>query len=351
MLVSSPTRADGSGVLVWCSVSKSRDLYCISWRTMQAVHDLSGIITDELRRCAVPRADRERHMSHRVGNLYVVATPIGNLEDISLRARRILGEVDLVAAEDTRHSGKLLQHLGVHARMAALHQHNESAQTRELIAQLLSGKNIALISDAGTPLLSDPGFELVRTARETNIPVYAVPGPSAVIAALSVAGMPADRFVFEGFLPHKSAARRKVLARFLHESHTVVCYESSHRIAAALKDIMECLGNERPLGIARELTKLHEQVVTGTAAELSAWLAADADRGLGEFVLLIGGVAEASDPDRVNVTVDELLGALLNAVTVSEAARVAAGLSGLKKNALYERALQLAASRSPDGPA
>lgn len=290
-------------------------------------------------------------MSHRTGNLYVVATPIGNLEDISARACRILGEVDLIAAEDTRHSGKLLQHLGIHARMVALHQHNESAQTQELVTQLQHGKNIALISDAGTPLLSDPGFELVRAARGAGVPVYAVPGPSALIAALSVAGIPADRFVFEGFLPYKSAARRKVLGHFLRESRTVVCYESSHRIEAALQDVLVCLGADRQLGIARELTKLHEQVVTGTAAELNAWLQADPDRRLGEFVLLIGGVEEERDPDRVNVTVDELLRALLNAMSVSEAARVAAGLSGLKKNALYERALQLSSSGPPGGTA
>lgn len=290
-------------------------------------------------------------MSQRGGHLYVVATPIGNLEDLSARARRILGEVDLIAAEDTRHSGKLLLHLGIHAHMVALHQHNESAQTRELLALLQRGKNIALVSDAGTPLLSDPGYELVRAARMAGMPVYTVPGPSALVAALSVAGLPADRFVFEGFLPHKSVARRKVLEGFLHESRTVVCYESSHRIAGALEDAVAILGPERRLAIARELTKVHEQVVTGTAVELRGWLAADTDHGLGEFVLLIAGVPQARDPDRINVTVDELLRALLNAMTVSEAARVAAGLSGLKKNALYERALQLHGQKPQGGVA
>jgi 16S rRNA (cytidine1402-2'-O)-methyltransferase len=284
-------------------------------------------------------------MSHSAGHLYVVATPIGNLEDLSARARRILGEVDLIAAEDTRHSGKLLQHLGIHTRLRSLHQHNESEQTRELLELLQRGRNIALISDAGTPLLSDPGFELVRAAREAGLSVLAVPGPSALVAALSVAGLPADRFVFEGFLPHKSVARRKVLEGFLHESRTVVCYESSHRIAEALEDAVIALGPERRLGIARELTKIHEQVVTGTTAELRDWLAADPNRSLGEFVLLIAGVPEERDPDRVNVTVDELLTALLGSLSVSEAARVAAGLSGLKKNALYERALQLRATK------
>lgn len=284
-------------------------------------------------------------MSRPAGHLYVVATPIGNLEDLSARARRILGAVDLVAAEDTRHSGRLLQHLGIHTRMLSLHQHNESAQTKELLELLQRGQNIALISDAGTPLLSDPGFELVRAARTAGLPVYAVPGPCAAVAALSVAGLPVDRFVFEGFLPHKSAARCKVLESFQHETRTVVCYESSHRIAEALNDVITVLGPERRLGLARELTKIHEQVVTGTAAELRDWLAADPDRSLGEFVLLIAGVPEEHDPDRVNVTVDALLAALLGAMSVSEAARVAAGLSGLKKNALYERALQLQALR------
>jgi 16S rRNA (cytidine1402-2'-O)-methyltransferase len=280
-------------------------------------------------------------MSHPAGHLYVVATPIGNLEDLSARARRILGEVDLIAAEDTRHSGKLLQHLGIHKRMVSLHQHNESAQTRELLDQLQRGQNIALISDAGTPLLSDPGFELVRAARAAGLPVYTVPGPSALVAALSVAGLPADRFVFEGFLPHKSSARRKVLEGFARENRTVVCYESSHRIAEALEDVIAALGSERRLGLARELTKIHEQVVTGTATELRDWLAIDPDRSLGEFVLLIAGVPEEQDADKVTVTVDELLTALLNSMSVKEAARVAAGLSGLKKNTLYDRALHL----------
>jgi 16S rRNA (cytidine1402-2'-O)-methyltransferase len=285
-------------------------------------------------------------MSHPAGHLYVVATPIGNLEDLSARAQRILGQVDLIAAEDTRHSSKLLQHIGVHKRLVSLHQHNESAQTHELLDLLRRGQDIALISDAGTPLLSDPGFELVRAARAAGLPVYAVPGPSALVAALSVAGLPADRFVFEGFLPHKSVARRKVLQGFLQEPRTVVCYESSHRIAEALDDVIAALGADRRLGLARELTKIHEQVVSGTAAELRDWLGADPNHSLGEFVLLIAGVAQGRDPDRVSVTVDELLATLLESMGVSEAARVAAGLSGLKKNALYERALALHSSRA-----
>jgi 16S rRNA (cytidine1402-2'-O)-methyltransferase len=284
-------------------------------------------------------------MSRPSGHLYVVATPIGNLEDLSPRARRILAEADLIAAEDTRHSGKLLQHLGIRTRILSLHQHNESAQTRELLELLRHGQDIALISDAGTPLLSDPGFELVRAARAEGLPVYAVPGPSALVAALSVAGLPADRFVFEGFLPQKSAARCKVLAGFLRESRTAVCYESSHRIAECLADVSTVLGPERRIGLARELTKIHEQVVSGTVSEVRDWLAADLNRSLGEFVLLIAGVPEERNPDQVTVTVDELLKALLGAMSVSEAARVAAGLSGLKKNALYERALQLQAAR------
>lgn len=284
-------------------------------------------------------------MNKPAGHLYVVATPIGNLEDLSPRARRILGEVDLIAAEDTRHSGRLLQHLGIHTRMLSLHQHNESAQTRELLDQLQRGQNIALISDAGTPLLSDPGFELVRAARAAGLPVYAVPGPSALVAALSITGLPADRFVFEGFLPHKSVARRKVLESFARETRTVVCYESSHRIAESLDDVIAALGAERRVAVARELTKIHEQVASGTAAELRDWLATDPNHSLGEFVLLIAGVEDERDPDQVTVTVDALLTALLGHMSVSEAARVAAGLSGLKKNALYERALQLSFSR------
>jgi 16S rRNA (cytidine1402-2'-O)-methyltransferase len=286
-------------------------------------------------------------MSHSSGHLYVVATPIGNLEDLSPRARRVLAEVNLIAAEDTRHTGKLLQHFGIDTPMRALHQHNEATETHELLERLQHGESLALVSDAGTPLLSDPGFALVRAARERGIDVYAVPGPSALVAALSVAGLPADRFVFEGFLPHKPAARRKVLEGFLHETRTVICYESSHRIAECLEDLVAVLGPGRQLGLARELTKIHEQVVVRSAAELRDWLAADPDRSLGEFVLLIAGMPEQRDPDQVTVTVDELLGALLGSMGVSEAARVAAGLSGLKKNALYERALQLQGQRKP----
>ncbi len=282
-------------------------------------------------------------MSHPSGCLYVVATPIGNLEDLSARARRILGEVDLIAAEDTRHSARLLQHLGLGTRMLSLHQHNESAQTAELLERLQRGQRIALISDAGTPLLSDPGFELVRAARAAGLPVFAVPGPSALVAALSVAGLPADRFVFEGFLPHKTVARRRVLEGLARETRTVVCYESSHRIAEALQDVMAVLGSERRIALARELTKIHEQVVAGTALEVRDWLAADANHSLGEFVLLIAAAPQEREPERISVTVDELLRALLGAMGVSEAARVAAGLSGLKKNALYERALRLQA--------
>lgn len=280
-------------------------------------------------------------MSHPAGSLYVVATPIGNLEDLSPRAQRILAEADLIAAEDTRHTGRLLQHFAIATPMRSLHQHNEATETRELLERLRRGESIALVSDAGTPLLSDPGFELVRGARAAGFPVHAIAGPSALVAALSVAGLPADRFVFEGFLPMKSAARRKVLESFVRESRTVVCFESSHRIEETLDDCAAVFDTERRIGIARELTKIHEEVRTGTIAELRDWLAADAHRKLGEFVLMIAGVRQNDDPDQVTVSVDNLLKALLGAMSVSEVARVAAQLSGLKKNALYERALQL----------
>jgi 16S rRNA (cytidine1402-2'-O)-methyltransferase len=284
-------------------------------------------------------------MKGRTGRLYVVATPIGNLEDMSPRACRILAEVKLIAAEDTRHSGRLLQHIGVTTPMIALHQHNEDTQSRQLLQRLQDGEDIALISDAGTPLLSDPGFDLVRGAREAGIPVYAVPGPSALTAALSVAGLPVDRFVFEGFLPAKSVARQKTLDEFLHETRTVVCYESSHRIHETLADIVAVFGADRRIGIARELTKLHEELVVDSAAKIREWLDADPDRGRGEFVLMIAGVPSRGEVQSVVVGVDDLLTALLDSVPVSEASKLAARISGLKKNALYERALQLQADK------
>ncbi len=274
------------------------------------------------------------------GTLYVVATPIGNLEDMTPRAIRILSEVDLIAAEDTRHSGKLLKHFGIEAKTEALHEHNERSQVPRLIEILQAGKSIAFITDAGTPLVSDPGFHLVRSARQAGLSVIPVPGACAAIAALSAAGLPSDRFVFEGFPPAKSAARRAVLEKLREEARTLIFYESPHRILESLKEMTEIFGPGREAVLARELTKQFETVRSGTLAELSEWVSRDPHQQLGEFVILIHGVPRA-EREAVDEEAERVLRILLEELPVSQAAALAAKITGLKKNRLYEYALSL----------
>lgn len=278
------------------------------------------------------------------GTLYVVATPIGNLEDMTPRAIRILSEVDLIAAEDTRHSGKLLKHFGIEAKTEALHEHNERSQVPRLIEILQAGKSIAFITDAGTPLVSDPGFHLVRSARQVGLTVIPVPGACAAIAALSVAGLPSDRFVFEGFPPAKSAARRAVFEKLREETRTLIFYESPHRIRESLGEMTEIFGPEREAVLARELTKQFETVHDGTLRELSEWVGRDPHQQLGEFVILIHGVPRA-EREAVDEEAERVLGILLEELPVSQAAALAAKITGLKKNKLYEFALSLKAGR------
>ncbi len=218
------------------------------------------------------------------GILYLVATPIGNLEDITLRALRILKEADLVAAEDTRHSSKLFRHFGIETPLTSFFEHNEAEKGEQLLTALREGRAVALISDAGTPAIADPGFILVRRCREEGIPVIAVPGPSAVITALSSSGLPTDRFAFEGFLPSRPAARRKILNALAGESRTLIFYETPHRLLSALRDMSEIFGEERLVAVARELTKLHEELFLGTAGEALEHFGKDKIRG--EIVLL-----------------------------------------------------------------
>ncbi len=283
-------------------------------------------------------------MSHtasiNAGTLYVVATPIGNLEDMAPRAARILSEVDLIAAEDTRHSGKLLKHFGIGTKTEALHEHNERSQVPKLIEFLRGGKSIAFITDAGTPLVSDPGFHLVRAARQAGIAVTPVPGACAAIAALSAAGLPSDRFVFEGFPPAKSAARRAVFEKLHEEARTLIFYESPHRILDSLKDMVEIFGLEREAVLARELTKQFETVRGGTLAQLSEWVKRDPHQQLGEFVILIHGVPRA-ERETVDADAERILKILLEELPVSQAAALAARITGLKKNRLYDFALAL----------
>lgn len=285
--------------------------------------------------------------------LWVVATPIGNLEDLSPRAQRILGEVDLVVCEDTRRTGRLLAAFGIEARLAPLHEHNETRETPGLVARLQAGESIALVSDAGTPLLSDPGFRLVRAAADAGLAVCAVPGPSAITAALSVAGLPTDRFAFEGFLPARGAARRARLKDLAAEPRTLVLFEAGNRVATLLAEATELMGPERPAAVGRELTKLHETVYRGGLAELAERLAADPDAARGEAVVVIGGAALAEPAGGDQALLARLLPELLEALPPSRAVRIAAKLTGVPRQQAYALALKLgapgAASKDPPG--
>lgn len=274
-------------------------------------------------------------MSIKVGTLYVVATPIGNLADMSARALEVLRSVDKVAAEDTRHSGRLLQHFGIKVPCVACHDHNEREISPRLVEALQAGQTIALLSDAGTPLISDPGFVLVRAAREAGIRVVPVPGPNAAIAALSVAGIPAERFAFEGFLPAKSAARRARLEQLKHDARALVFYESSHRIAATVADMRDILGAQRPAAIARELTKVHEQVHSANLAELDTWLAADPNHERGEFVVIVAAAPQQSETEEGL----RVLTILLDELPVKQAVALTAKLTGANRNELYDFAI------------
>ncbi len=273
------------------------------------------------------------------GTLFVVATPIGNLEDLSPRTRQTLAEVDLVAAEDTRHTGRLLSHLGVKTRQIALHEHNEVRAVAVVIEQLKHGKSVALVSDAGTPLVSDPGYRLVRAAHENGIKVTPVPGPSAVTAALSICGLPTDRFAFEGFPPAKKAARRKWLQARAADERTLVFFEAVHRIAATLADMVDAFGADREAFLGRELTKLHEQCVVGSLGELLDDVGGGTIASKGEFVVAVRG---ASGPAGSSLEVDRLLAELLQLVPARQAAAIAARITGGRRNALYERILEKA---------
>lgn len=280
-------------------------------------------------------------MSCAAGVLYVVATPLGNLGDITYRAVEVLKTVDLVTAEDTRHSRKLLGHYGIQTPMVSLHTHNEQEQTTHLIELLGQGKKIALISDAGTPLISDPGFVLVREVHKQGGRVIPIPGPSAVIAALSVAGLPTDRFVFEGFLPSKAVARSTYLQALCEEPRTLVFYEAPHRILETLSAMVNVFGAQRDAVLVRELTKTYETVCAKPMGELRDWVAEHAEQQLGEIVLLVQGTTTAVSQTRCEINVDTLLTQLLAHVSVKTAAQVTAAITGLGKNTLYDRALQL----------
>ena len=284
-------------------------------------------------RVAEPAAPQE------AGALYVAATPIGNLGDVSTRLKAVLESAGRVAAEDTRRTGRLLKALGVRAAMISLHAHNERGRISQLLRRMLAGEDIVLISDAGTPGISDPGMRLVREARRSGVRVTPVPGPCAAVAALSVAGFPAGRFHFEGFLPARSAARRARLEELKSFPDTLVFYEAVHRLAAALGDLREILGAERKAFLARELTKLHESAYGNDLGELAAALASGSIAAKGEFTLVVGG-SEAAGSDGGGL--DEVLIKLLEELPASQAARLGAAITGCPRRRAYRRALELA---------
>lgn len=273
-----------------------------------------------------------------LGKLYVIATPIGNLKDITFRALETLRSVDLIAAEDTRHSQKLLQHFTITLPCISLHQHNEQQRAQQLLAHLQQGRSIALISDAGTPLISDPGAKLLQYLYQYNVPIIPIPGPSALIAALSVAGFPAEQFVFAGFLPAQKSARLKQLQRYREETRTWVIYEAPHRIADLLADMASILGKERLIVIAKELTKQFETIYRATIGQAIDWLELDAHHAKGEFVIVVSGNA----PETHQAVPDEakrLLKLLLSELPLKRAAALTARFTGVSKNALYQLGL------------
>ncbi|KTC60628.1 16S rRNA (cytidine(1402)-2'-O)-methyltransferase [Pseudomonas savastanoi] len=274
------------------------------------------------------------------GSLYVVATPIGNLDDMSVRALKVLREVTLIAAEDTRHSARLMQHFGISTPLAACHEHNERDEGSRFITRLLAGDDVALISDAGTPLISDPGYHLVRQARAAGVPVVPVPGACALIAALSAAGLPSDRFIFEGFLPAKAAGRKAKLERVKEEPRTLIYYEAPHRILECLQDMEQVFGADRQALLAREITKTFETLKGLPLGELRAFVEADSNQQRGECVVLIAGWTPPEDEDVIGEEARRILDLLLAEMPLKRAAALAAEITGVRKNLLYQVALE-----------
>ncbi|RUO80091.1 16S rRNA (cytidine(1402)-2'-O)-methyltransferase [Idiomarina tyrosinivorans] len=274
------------------------------------------------------------------GILYLVPTPIGNIDDITERAKQVLASVDLIAAEDTRHSQTLLRHLGIERKLVSIHEHNEQQKVAWVLEQLQQGHNIALISDAGTPLISDPGFIVVRECRAKGFNVTALPGACALTVALSASGLATDRFCFEGFLPAKSGQRRKTLQSLLNEPRTMIFYESPHRIVASLEDLAAEFGNERQMVMGRELTKQFETYLTGSIAEVIAQVNADSNQQRGEIVLLVAGCPNKSDDDAPSAEVIATLNVLREELPLKKAAALTAKIHGARKNTLYQWAIE-----------
>ncbi|MEM7281065.1 MAG: 16S rRNA (cytidine(1402)-2'-O)-methyltransferase [Pseudomonadota bacterium] len=284
-------------------------------------------------------------MSNRIGCLYVVATPIGNLSDVSQRAIVTLESVDLIAAEDTRHTLKLLNHLGIETPLTSLHDHNERQKFTNLLKRLQQGKDIALVSDAGTPLISDPGYFLVSNAIAEGISVLPIPGPTAAITALSVSGLATDRFVFLGFLPQKSAARQTLLDSVKNEKGSLIFYLSVHKVHQDLKTIGDCLGWQRQVCLAREMTKKFEQYRHGSLKQIHDAIESGEETNKGEFVLVVAGTSDATG-DTVEITLDDLLYELLDHLSVKQSVKAAVALTGLRRNHVYQKAQEIAAKKA-----
>ena len=296
--------------------------------SFQDIHGALGCLTN----------GGKRFTSLDSGTLFVVATPIGNLEDLTPRARQILSDVDLIAAEDTRHTGRLLSHFGIKSRQISLHEHNEPAACRRLLSALKDGKSVALVSDAGTPLISDPGYRLVKAAHAECVPVSPVPGASAVTAALSVAGLPTDKYCFEGFLPSKAAARKKRVEALRDESRTLVLYESVHRIEDTIRCLNDVMGSERRAFVGRELSKVHEQCVSTTLGDIHDRIAEGQIPLKGEFVVAIEANPQP-DTETATIGLDRLIAEVAAAMPASAAADLLASLTGRRRNEIYRRVL------------
>lgn len=273
------------------------------------------------------------------GTLFIVATPIGNLEDISLRAIATLQNVDTILAEDTRHSKHLLSTYGIHKPMLSFHAHNEAQKSKEIIQALQQGHSFALITDAGTPLISDPGYPLVQLARSEGIPVTPIPGACALIAALSAAGVPCDQFSFFGFLPAKQTARQAKLKTLSSLDHTAIFYESTHRIHATLADMAMVLGHDKSIVLVKELTKTFEQFISAPVHEIQHWLDNEPGREKGEFILIIPPGEQS--PGNAAIDASQLLQLLLEEISVKQAVKIATKITGQSKNELYKMAIAL----------
>ena len=278
--------------------------------------------------------------NNNYGTIYIVATPIGNLNDLSPRAQQILAEVNLIAAEDTRHSQALLKHFNIQTPMTSYHEHNEEEKALYLLEKVCQGQNIAIISDAGTPLISDPGYQIVAKAAVAGIKIVPVPGPCAAIAALSAAGLPSAKFLFIGFLAAKTTSRKKELLNYKEYPYTLVCYESTHRIMETLADLKEIMP-ERKLSIARELTKTFETILHGTVEQLWEILVKDANQQKGEFVLVIAPAEKKIEQEKIELGVEKILAELLTELPLKKAVNLAAKITGERKNKLYDQALEI----------